>query len=99
MDKASYYFDQILPQIKKVEIKDSLTQLRVMWVLTAAGEFYGNIKQYSHADDLLNYAYQVASAHHAVYFVARPAAAGRNDLASGPQLASSTPAMPWLLPA
>lgn len=71
LDKASHYFDQILPQIKKVEIRDSLTQLQVMSVLTAAGEFYGNIKQYSHADDLLNYAYQVASGHHAVYFVAR----------------------------
>lgn len=71
MDKASHYFDQILGQIKKVEIKDSLRELQVMSILTAAGEFYGQNGQYKHADDLLNYAYELASSHHVVYFLAR----------------------------
>lgn len=72
MDKASHYFDQILAQIKKVEIKDSLRELQVMSILTAAGElFYGQNGQYKHADDLLNYAYELASSHHVVYFLAR----------------------------
>ncbi|WP_201330270.1 helix-turn-helix domain-containing protein, partial [Lactobacillus nasalidis] len=70
MNKASHYFDQILGEIKKVEIKDSLRELQVMSVLTAAGEFYGQNGQYKHADDLLTYAYDLASEHHVVYFLA-----------------------------
>ncbi|MDG9749435.1 XRE family transcriptional regulator, partial [Lactobacillus delbrueckii subsp. bulgaricus ATCC 11842 = JCM 1002] len=31
----------------------------------------GQNGQYKHADDLLNYAYELASSHHVVYFLAR----------------------------
>lgn len=71
IDKAAHYYDQILKYVTKIEPKDSLMVLQLLSILTSAGEFYGQQKNYKVSNRLLNYAYKVDADNHCVYFLAR----------------------------
>lgn len=71
LDKAETYYDHVFDVVLHRKIDSDQTAIKILGMLYAGGVFYAQKQDYDTSNSLLNYAYQICSDTHVVYYLAR----------------------------
>lgn len=84
VEKADFYFENVLEQVYDYPIKDLQETWRVLNILFHCGEFYGQQQEFATSDAILTQVVTICSDNHVTYYLARAAyQLAMNALAEG----------------